>query len=95
MSTVLLGRRRMGKTEIFKFLDEFQNTRLPQAVESPTCPHFVTGSAMSILVREILGHRLLDEIDSLECVKDFTAAMVIILILERDPFTGVILDSDL
>ncbi|MCP4107196.1 MAG: hypothetical protein GY749_16920 [Desulfobacteraceae bacterium] len=48
------------------FLDEFQNTRLPQynfdivgymqeAVESPTCPHFVTGSAMSILAREIIG----------------------------------------
>jgi hypothetical protein len=48
------------------FLDEFQNTRLPQyhfdvvgymqeAAESPTCPHFVTGSAMSILAREILG----------------------------------------
>ncbi|MEK8016342.1 MAG: hypothetical protein VSS75_005690 [Candidatus Parabeggiatoa sp.] len=48
------------------FLDEFQNLRLPQydfdvvgymqeAVESPTCPHFVTGSAMSILAREILG----------------------------------------
>jgi len=51
---------------IVKFLDEFQNTRLPQhnfeivgymreAVESPTCPHFVTGSAMSILAREIIG----------------------------------------
>jgi hypothetical protein len=51
---------------IAMFLDEFQNTRLPQygfdvvgymqeAVESPTCPHFVTGSAMSILAREILG----------------------------------------
>ncbi len=48
------------------FLDEFQNTRLPQydfdmagfmqeAVESPNCPHFVTGSAMSILAREIIG----------------------------------------
>jgi len=48
------------------FLDEFQNSRLPhydfdvvgymqEAVESPTCPHFVTGSAMSILAREILG----------------------------------------
>ena len=48
------------------FLDEFQNTRLPQydfdivgfmqeAVESPTCPHFVTGSAMSILSSEIIG----------------------------------------
>ena len=48
------------------FLDEFQNTRLPrhgfdvaglmqEAVESPTCPHFVTGSAMGILAGEILG----------------------------------------
>jgi hypothetical protein len=47
---------------IVMFLDEF----LPQynfdvvglmqeAVESPTCPHFVTGSAMSILAKEILG----------------------------------------
>ena len=54
------------ETTIVMFLDEFQNTRLPQynfdivgwmqeAVESPTCPHFVTGSAMSILAREILG----------------------------------------
>ncbi len=51
---------------IVMFLDEFQNTRLPQygfdivgfmqeAVESPTCPHFVTGSAMTILTREIIG----------------------------------------
>jgi hypothetical protein len=51
---------------IAMFLDEFQNIHLPQhdfrivgfmqeAVESPTCPHFVTGSAMSILSREILG----------------------------------------
>jgi len=51
---------------IVMFLDEFQNTRLPQyefeivgfmqeAVESPTCPHFVTGSAMSILTKEIIG----------------------------------------
>lgn len=51
---------------IVVFLDEFQNTRLPQyefsivgymkeAVESNTCPHFVTGSAMSILAQEILG----------------------------------------
>lgn len=48
------------------FLDEFQNTHLPQhnfrvvgymknAVESNTCPHFVTGSAMSILEEDILG----------------------------------------
>ncbi len=51
---------------IVMFLDEFQNTRLPlngfdivgfmqNAVESPTCPHFVTGSAMSILAKEIIG----------------------------------------
>ncbi|MCP4400857.1 MAG: hypothetical protein GY801_26595 [bacterium] len=51
---------------IVMFLDEFQNTRLPQdefdivgflqqAVESPTCPHFVTGSAMTILSKDILG----------------------------------------
>jgi hypothetical protein len=56
----------MDDSTIVMFLDEFQNTRLPQyqfeivgymqeAVESPTCPHFVTGSAMSILSREILG----------------------------------------
>jgi len=52
-------------TTVVMFLDEFQNTNLPEysfrvvgfmqeAVESPTCPHFVTGSAMSMLV-EILG----------------------------------------
>ncbi len=51
---------------VVMFLDEFQYTRLPHydfdivgmmqtAVESPTCPHFVTGSAMSILAAEILG----------------------------------------
>ncbi len=51
---------------IVMFLDEFQNTRLPQhtfsivgfmqdAVESNACPHFVTGSVMSILSREIIG----------------------------------------
>ncbi|KPA19750.1 ATPase domain protein, prokaryote domain protein [Candidatus Magnetomorum sp. HK-1] len=51
---------------IVMFLDEFQNVHLPQhnfrvagfmqeAVESPTCPHFVTGSAMSILSNDILG----------------------------------------
>ncbi len=56
----------IDESTIVMFLDEFQNTRLPQfafeivgfmqeAVESPTCPHFVTGSAMSILAREIIG----------------------------------------
>lgn len=50
---------------IAMFLDEFQNTHLPQynfrvvgfmqnAVESNTCPHFVTGSATGIL-KDILG----------------------------------------
>jgi len=50
---------------IVMFLDEIQNIHLPQqnfrvvgfmqdAVESPTCPHFVTGSAIMIL-HEILG----------------------------------------
>ena len=53
-------------TTTVMFLDEFQNTRLPQydldvvgwfhdSVESPNCPHFVTGSAMGILAREIIG----------------------------------------
>ena len=48
------------------FLDEFQNARRPhdgfsvvgymqKAVESLYCPHIVTGSAMSILAREIIG----------------------------------------
>ena len=56
----------VNDSTIVVFLDEFQNTRLDQfgfdivgwvkeAVESNTCPHFVTGSAMSILAREILG----------------------------------------
>ncbi|MCP4345048.1 MAG: hypothetical protein GY795_05925 [Desulfobacterales bacterium] len=56
----------VDNTTIVMFLDEFQNTRLPQygfdiaglmqhAVESSTCPHFVTGSAMSILAKEIIG----------------------------------------
>ena len=56
----------MDDSTIVMFLDEFQNTHLPQydfnivgyfheSVESPTCPHFVTGSAMSILSNEILG----------------------------------------
>ncbi len=66
--TLILPRDASDRDEstIVMFLDEFQNTRLPQydfdivgwmqeAVESPTCPHFVTGSAMSILGREILG----------------------------------------
>ncbi len=56
----------LDDSTIVMFLDEFQNTRLPhydfdivgamkEAVESPNCPHFVTGSAMSILAKEIIG----------------------------------------
>ncbi|MBV7330912.1 hypothetical protein KFU94_22245 [Chloroflexi bacterium TSY] len=56
----------IDNSTIVVFLDEFQNTRLPhfdfdivgyvkEAVESLSCPHFVTGSAMSILAREIIG----------------------------------------
>jgi hypothetical protein len=56
----------VNESTIVVFLDEFQNTRLlhdkfsivgymQEAVESNTCPHFVTGSAMSILAREIIG----------------------------------------
>ena len=48
------------------FLDEFQNVKMPyrnfdvaglyqEVAESPRCPHFVTGSAMSILSGEIIG----------------------------------------
>ncbi|MCP4753749.1 MAG: hypothetical protein GY866_22930, partial [Proteobacteria bacterium] len=68
---------------IAMFLDEFQNTHLPQykfrivgfmqnAVESPTCPHFVTGSAMNSLVNEILGKgALFGRFDS-ENIEPFT-----------------------
>ncbi|HLC16844.1 MAG TPA: hypothetical protein VJL89_11535 [Thermodesulfovibrionia bacterium] len=65
----LIGPRTVSDVDnstIVMFLDEFQNSRTPhlkydllgfmqQAVEALTCPHFVTGSAMSMLGREILG----------------------------------------
>jgi len=68
---------------IAMFLDEFQNTRLPhlnfsivgffqEAVESPTCPHFVTGSAMSILKDEILGKGALYGRFDYERIEQFT-----------------------
>ena len=52
---------------IVMFLDEFQNTRLPQqgfsvvgwmreATESPTCPHFVADSRLNIRVRFLHEH---------------------------------------
>ncbi len=83
--TLWMPRRVSDRHEgaIVMFLDEFQNTRLPQygfdivglmqeAVESPTCPHFVTGSAMGILANEILGRgSLFGRFDS-EPVKPMT-----------------------
>jgi len=67
---------------IVMFLDEIQNLHLPQhnfrvvgymqdAVESPTCPHFVTGSAMSIL-NDILGKGSLYGRFDAEPIKPFT-----------------------
>jgi hypothetical protein len=66
-SAVILPRTISDRDDstIVMFLDEIQNLHLPQhnfrivgymqdAVESPTCPHYVTGSAMSILFK-ILG----------------------------------------
>jgi len=68
---------------IAMFLDEFQNTRLPhlnfsivgffqEAVESPRCPHFVTGSAMRILTDEILGKGALYGRFKAKQIKSFT-----------------------
>jgi len=68
---------------IAMFLDEFQNTRMPhlnfdivgffqEAVESPRCPHFVTGSAMRILQDEILGTGALYGRFESEAIKRFT-----------------------
>ena len=59
----------VDNSTIVMFLDEFQNSRTPhlkydllgfmqQAVEALTCPHFVTGSAMSMLGRENTWQRL-------------------------------------
>ncbi|MEM7538218.1 MAG: hypothetical protein AAF639_38985, partial [Chloroflexota bacterium] len=56
----------INDSTIVVFLDELQNAHQPdlgfsiigfmqQAVESNTCPHFVTGSSMSILANDILG----------------------------------------
>jgi hypothetical protein len=56
----------LDDSTIIMFIDEFQNSRMPQydfsvtgfyqeACESPTCPHFVTGSAMTILSMELVG----------------------------------------
>ncbi|KPA17118.1 hypothetical protein MHK_002664, partial [Candidatus Magnetomorum sp. HK-1] len=72
----------LDDSTIIMFLDEIQNIHLPQqdfrvvgymqdAVESPTCPHFVTGSAMTIL-HDILGKgSLYGRFDS-DPIKPFT-----------------------
>ncbi len=68
---------------IVVFLDEFQNIHLPNdnfrivgymqdAVESPRCPHFVTGSAMSILADEIIGRGALYGRFDYERIKTFS-----------------------
>ncbi len=68
---------------IVMFLDEFQNTRTPppgisvagfyqDAVESPTCPHFVTGSALSVLADDILGKGALYGRFDYERIEPFT-----------------------
>ena len=72
----------LDDSTIVMFLDEIQNLHLPQhdfrivgymqdAVESPTCPHFVTGSAMSIL-NDILGKGSLYGRFDAEPIKRFT-----------------------
>ncbi len=72
----------LDDSSIVMFLDEIQNLHLPQhdfrvvgymqdAVESPTCPHFVTGSAMSIL-NDILGKGSLYGRFDAEPIKPFT-----------------------
>jgi len=69
-------------SSIVMFLDEIQNLHLPQhdfrivgymqdAVESRTCPHFVTGSAMSIL-NDILGKGALYGRFDAEPIRPFT-----------------------
>lgn len=82
------------------FLDEFQNTHLPeyqfrvvgfmqQAVESNTCPHFVTGSAMSILSREIIGRGALFGRFDGEGIEAFSAYWGIKLVLNAARFYQV------
>ncbi|KPA13336.1 ATPase domain protein, prokaryote domain protein [Candidatus Magnetomorum sp. HK-1] len=72
----------LDDSTIVMFLDEIQNIHLPQhdfsivgymqdAVESPTCPHFITGSAMTIL-HEILGKGSLHGRFDAESIKPFT-----------------------
>ncbi len=73
----------LDDTTIVMFLDEFQNTRLPNenfsvtgyfqdAVESPTCPHFVTGSALSILSDDLIGRGALYGRFDYERIEPFT-----------------------
>ncbi|VFM95553.1 MAG: hypothetical protein BECKG1743F_GA0114225_100764 [Candidatus Kentron sp. G] len=75
-------------TTTVMFLDEFQNTRpsrydfpiagyLQEAVESPTCPHFVTGLAAGPPSRAVLGGQTLSgrfEIEPLEPLSGYWGA---------------------
>ncbi len=94
------------ETSIVMFLDEFQNTRLPQysfdivgwmqqAVESPTCPHFVTGSAMSILAREILGRGALFGRFESHPIEAMTAYWGTELALKSAAYRGAIIPEEM
>jgi len=94
------------ESSIVMFLDEFQNTRLPQynfdivglmqeAVESPTCPHFVTGSAMSILAREILGRGSLFGRFSSEPIEPMTEYWGAELALKAAAYYGAEVSEDM
>jgi hypothetical protein len=81
----------LDNISIVVFLDEFQNTRLPQydfnvsgyfheAADSITCPHFVTGSAMSILSTEIISRGSLFgrfEYDYIEGMSNYHASELV------------------
>lgn len=84
---------------IVMFLDEFQNTRIhhhdfnitgffQQAVESPRCPHFVTGSAMSILADELIGRGALYGRFDFENIKPLTDYWGSELVLRSSRFYG-------
>ncbi|MBF0451735.1 MAG: hypothetical protein HQK75_13610 [Candidatus Magnetomorum sp.] len=91
---------------IAMFLDEFQNTRLPhlnfsivgffqEAVESPRCPHFVTGSAMSILKDEILGKGALYGRFDYERIERFTDYYGEELVIKTATFYGATIHPEM
>jgi len=89
---------------IAMFLDEFQNTKLPHlnfsivgffqtSVESLRCPHFVTGSAMSILTDEILGKGALYGRFDYKRIQRFTDYYGEELVLKTSKYYGATIDS--